>query len=370
MDKKKILIVCRAFYPENTPRAFRAAELAKEFSRQGYDVTVLLPGKSEIHCDFEKQHHVSIHDMGRTCWKSPDFGNSKVGYILTRAFYRFLSLAFEYPDLELMFKVAKALKKENNYDLLISIAVPYPIHWGVAKAWKQNQNTAKTWVADCGDPYMGCRTDSFRKWFYWAWVEKWFMRKADFVSIPVESARNAYYPEFQKKIKVIPQGFKINPLDRKLTQTTNQIPTFAYAGGFIPNIRDPRPFLDYLCSLEQDFLFVVFTSTPGLIENYQSKLKKKLQINNYIPREELLSVLSGMDFLVNFDNNTGAAVPSKLIDYAIAGKPVLNIEKSLNTKAIKHFMEGNYMDAMQTGDIDQYRIENVAAAFMALLVNI
>ena len=38
---KKILIVTRLFHPEITPRAFRAYELAKEFSRQGHDVTVL-----------------------------------------------------------------------------------------------------------------------------------------------------------------------------------------------------------------------------------------------------------------------------------------------------------------------------------------
>ena len=38
---KRILIVTRFFHPDITPRAFRAYELAKEFSRQGHDVTVL-----------------------------------------------------------------------------------------------------------------------------------------------------------------------------------------------------------------------------------------------------------------------------------------------------------------------------------------
>ena len=34
--KKRILIVSRSFYPDNSPRAFRTAELSKEFARQGH----------------------------------------------------------------------------------------------------------------------------------------------------------------------------------------------------------------------------------------------------------------------------------------------------------------------------------------------
>ena len=34
----------------------------------------------------------------------------------------------------LIWKENKVLKQEKGYDLLISIAVPHPIHWGVAMA--------------------------------------------------------------------------------------------------------------------------------------------------------------------------------------------------------------------------------------------
>ena len=366
MNKKKILIVCRAFYPENTPRAFRATELAKEFALQGHEVTVLTPKEDKFHLAFESEHKLTIRNLGTPRWKSPDFGSSKIGYFLTRVFYRLLSLSMEFPDIELMFLTAKALRKERDYDLLISIAVPYPIHWGVAKAWKKNQRIAKTWVADCGDPYVGCTTDSFRKWFYWGWVEKWFMRKADYITIPVESARTAYFPEFHSKIKIISQGFKMDtPTDK--TFTPNSIPTFAYAGGFIPGIRDPRAFLDYLCTLNDDFRFYIYTNNRPLVESYQSELKDKLIVSDFIPRTELLQKLSGMDFLVNFDNNTGTAVPSKLIDYVIMDRPVLNIMREPDTDNIQRFMKGDYTGKMILPDIDQYRIENVCNAFLSLL---
>jgi hypothetical protein len=193
------------------------------------------------------------------------------------------------------------------------------------------------------------------------------MRKTDFVTIPVESARAAYYAEFHSKIKIIPQGFKIKPIEIPTSTPANAVLTFAYAGGFIPNIRDPRPFLDYLSKLDFDFRFVVFTNSAELLEPYQEALGKKLQIKPYVPREELLSILATMDFLVNFDNNTGAAVPSKLIDYKVVNKPVLNIKKELNTIVIQEFLEKNYQNGLKIENIDQYRIENVCTQFLSLI---
>lgn len=368
MDNKRILIVSRSFYPQNSPRAHRTTELSAEFARQGHEVKVLTPKNSEIHSDFELKHNLIIGDLGKLRWKSPDFGKTRVGHLLTRSIFRLLSLGFEYPDIELMFKVAKKLKNEKDYDILISIAVPYPIHWGVAKRWKKNQQIAKVWIADCGDPYMGCDTDSFRKWWYFKYVEKWFMRKTDFITIPVESARRSYYEEFHSKIKVIPQGFKIHPIAVSKKQR-NDVLSFAYVGGFIKGIRDPRAFLNFLIQINKKFIFYIFTNNKEIIDGFEQTLADKLKVMSYIPRTELLTFLSKMDFVVNFDNNTETAVPSKLIDYKIVNKPILNITNKLNTKVIEEFLDRNYSNQMVIKNIDQYRIENVTAQFLALAEN-
>lgn len=366
MDKKKILIVCRWFYPENTPRAHRATELAKEFSVQGHSVTVLTPKETELHEQFEHEHQLTIKDLGKSRWRNPNFGNSKLGGFMSRATTRLLQLSIEYPNIEWFFKVKNALHTESGYDLLISIAVPYPVHWGVAKVWKRCNNKAKTWIADCGDPYMGNTTDSFKKWFYFKWVEKWFMRKADFITIPVESARNAYYKEFHPKIHIISQGFKIENTDYSKYYKPNEVPSFIYAGGFIPNIRDPRPFLDYLVTLNRDFRFYIYTNNRPLVETYINKLGEKLIVSDYIIREDLLQRIASMDFVVNFDNNTQTAVPSKLIDYAIAERPVLNIKKELDKENIVRFLDGDYAEKLEMPEVDNYRIENVCKSFLKL----
>jgi hypothetical protein len=365
MDKKKILIVCRTFYPEITPRAFRATELAKEMALQGHEVVVVTP-KDKIQEQFARENNIRFVDLGKMKWKVPSFGNKGFGYILTRSAVRLLQLSIEYPDLELVFKSRKVLRKLHGFDLLISIAVPYPIHWGVASIWSRKNKIAKTWVADCGDPYMGERTDTFKKWFYFKYVEKWFMRKANFISIPIESAKEAYYTEFHKKIKVIPQGFKFEKTIDNDALPNNPVPHFAYAGGFIHGMRDPRALLEYLSTVESDFRFYIYTRQHDMVSPFIKSLKGKLILKNYIPREQLLKELTRMDFLVNFDNNTGVQLPSKLIDYSIINRPVLNIKKEFDINTICNFFKGDYTGRMVLGDLTAYKIENVANSFLEL----
>lgn len=366
MDKKKIIIVSASFYPQNSPRANRATELAKELVRQGHQVKVLTVFGDSDYTKLAAEFKITLVNLGKRNWESLNFGKSKIGYFLTRVIYRLLSLGLEYPDIELALKVKRALINENNHDLLISSAVPYPVHWGVAAARKIDHRIAKIWVADCGDPYMGCQTDSFKKLFYFKYVEKWFMRKADFISIPIESARSGYYPEFQNKIRIIPQGFRFDPIKESGLPVKNEVPTFVYAGGFIPGIRDPRLFLDLLCSLDENFKFIVYTNTKKLIQTYKAKLNDKLEIREYIPRHELLKFMAKADFLVNFDNNTGVQSPSKLIDYSIVKRPILNIMNFIDTQIIISFIHGDYQGQLVIKNIDQYKIENVSRQFLDL----
>jgi hypothetical protein len=162
MSNKQILIVTQAFFPENSPRSFRATELAKEFSRQGHNVTVITPINNDLHPAFAIQHKLSIKDMGKFSWKQLAIKGNGIERLARRGIFRLSNLLFEYPGIQLYSLVKKSLKTEKGYDLVISIAVPYPVHWGVAAMWNHEKPLAKVWVADCGDPFMGDKTDSFR----------------------------------------------------------------------------------------------------------------------------------------------------------------------------------------------------------------
>jgi len=366
---KKILIISRSFYPVNSPRSFRTTELVKEFARQGHKVTLLTVKKDKYHIPFGRKFAVTIKDIGPLKFNRIDLnGAGRVARLLKRFIRRGLLLFFEYPDIELMYRVKEALKNESGYDLLISIAVPHPIHWGVAWAWKKRNSIAQTWVADCGDPYMGLELDSFNKLFYFKYLEKDFCRKADYISVPLEKAKEGYYPEFRDKIKVIPQGFKFEDTEINPTGYNKySVPSFAYAGGFIPGGRDPREFLEYLVSLDKQYKFILYTNSRYLVEPYVEMANGRIEIRDYIPRRELLKVLSGMDFLVNFENSTSLQLPSKLIDYYLTGRPVLSVESfDIDKEAIDEFLDGHYSKQYDYRDMDKYRIENVCRRFLDL----
>ena len=63
-----------------------------------------------------------------------------------------------------------------------------------------------------------------------------------------------------------------------------------------------------------------------------------------------------MDFLINFDNNTGRNLPSKLIDYSITNRPVLNITQEFSSEYLIAFLKGDYGKRMILPDIEQYHI--------------
>jgi len=301
MNKKRILIISQVFHPYISPRSFRATELAKELARQGNDVTVYTVLGKYDYARYEQEHKIKIKNIGRMLFgplKNFVMGQKSIlDFILEKMFRRLL----EFPDIELMFKIPRILKTEKNIDLLISIAIPYPIHWGCALAKSMyKESFPGTWAADCGDPYMGNKVAK-KPFFYFKYVEKWFCRKTDYIVVPIAGAIGAYYPEFHKKIKVIPQGFRFDSINLALNKTNNKVPTFAYAGSLYKRVRDPSMFLAYLANLDSEFKFILYTSSRDLITPFCKKLGAKIEIRNNIPRDQLLSVLSQMDFLVNFE---------------------------------------------------------------------
>lgn len=356
----KILIVSKYFYPDNTPRSFRTTELAEELLKQGHDVTVLLQNSDYHQKHFGKKGNgLKFINLGDTKLK-----NLKGKNIVVRFINRLLLQLFEFPDIQLVWMLTSSLKQLHGFDLLISIAVPHTIHWGVALSLK-NKGLTKKWIADCGDPYMGCKTDSFSKVFYFRYVEQFWCRKADFITIPIYEAVSGYYEEFWPKIKIIPQGFKFDQINENL-YVKNNIPVFAFAGTLSLKYRNPIPFVEYLLTLKTDFKFIVFNESD-ILKPYIDKLKGKIEVRNYLPREELLVLLSKMDFLVNFDNATNIQSPSKLIDYALTKRPILSIGNQINTNQISEFMSGYYSNGFTFPDLSMYNIKNVANSFIKLV---
>jgi len=366
MIQKKILIVGNSFYPNNDPRSLRTTALAKEFSIMGHDVTVLTPKKETVHKQFEIKHGVQIKDLGKSSFKEIGVASgNKITLLFKRVVKRILNYFFDYPYVEWMFKVKRKLKEESGYDLLITIAFPHAIHWGTAWAWRAKNKIAKTWVADCGDPFMGTENDSFKKIFYFKYLEKNWGKKVDYITIPMEEARTAYYPEFQDKIRIIPQGFSFPELT--LVKKNNKIPTFLYSGNIGSYLHNYTPFFNLLNSINEDFKFIVFTKEKHIYKRYLNKVLDKVEINDYVEREKLITQMQEVDFLIHFPYTNHSQKSLKLVDYSYSGTPILSYKGKEDNPNVLQFLRGDYTTQYPSESIAPYKIENVCNQFLTLI---
>jgi hypothetical protein len=362
----KILIVSAYFYPDIEPRSFRTIGLVEELLKRDHNITLYIPYRDFDYTLYTEKNKIKIKYLTKKKLfpNLPD-GNSFVNKVIGVLFSK-LIIYTQYPFIRLFFCIPLKLYKLSNYDLMISIAAPHSVHWGCAKAVSINKKLCKKWIADCGDPFMGDQTT--KRPFYFKYFENYFCKKADYITIPIANAITSYYPEYRSKIKIIPQGFDFSDASKYVKLRKNICPTFAYAGAFYAKYRDPTNFLDYLTTLNLNFKFVMYTGNSKLLDKYANILGDKLEVHDYIPRDELLQELSQMDFLINIENKGLAQSPSKLIDYALVHRPIfpVSMDNSININLFVEFLNGDYQNGYNIGDIDQYNIHNVVDRFLEL----
>lgn len=363
----RILIVSGYFYPHITPRSHRTTELVKAFSRQGHEVVLLIPEFEADYTQFLIKHKgVTLKNI-LTHYERQFLSSDSRWSILLK---RIVGLLFEYPEIKYYFTLPKVLRKESGYDLLLSIAAPHSIHWGVMRSMKKKKKPAKKWIADCGDPFMFTPLLNKPHPFYFKYFEKSFCKKADYITVPLESAKAGYYPEFHDKIRIIPQAYDFDEVKIKTPYTPNKIITFAYAGTFIKGTSEPGPILDFLINASVDFRFIIYTKQQGLFDKYISLLGEKIVLKPYVDRYELLFELSKMDFLLAFEFTTTIIIPSKLIDYSLTRRPILSIHpQKMDKEKFLQFLKGDYSQQTVINNIENYNITNATKQFIALAAN-
>ena len=77
-NKKRILLVSNGFFPEISPRSYRVTELAKEFYRQGHNVTVISKYRDHDYTDFLHQYPIKLKMWGKSFLKPVP--SSIIGY--------------------------------------------------------------------------------------------------------------------------------------------------------------------------------------------------------------------------------------------------------------------------------------------------
>lgn len=361
--KMKILIISRNTWPLQGPRAFRTQELSEELVRQGHEVTLYTVHGDMDYAEYEMMTGVKMRDIHPRLPIGANDGKNRYN-LWRRVLFHYFNRMLLYPDVELHFTVDSIIQREKDVDLLITIAVPHTIHSGAARSKKKHPSSfPKLWVADCGDPFFlspFMNTPKFMEKFERSWCEA-----CDYITVPTEDSKDGYFPEYHDKIRVIPQGFDFSktPIAR---YKKNAVPTFVFCGMVYPGKRDVRSFMDFLLRCNRPFKFKLMMKSP-LEARYEEESNRQIEYIIGKGRKEVILECSKADFLINVKNPNSSQTPSKLIDYGISGRPVLNISNDFcEQEQFEEFCQGDYHSQLVLPDLEQYKIENVAKKFVEL----
>ena len=369
----RVLVLSAWYYPARNPRAFRTTELVRELHRRGHHVDLFIP-KDAIVDDFGmgNVHKVDVERPLERQLTEPSAHPSLRRVVVS--FIRWASRFFlgvgprdMWYGGHLFWTMCQHRKEMKDYDMEIAISYPFSVLL-VSRFIEHFYHTATVRIADCGDPLY--RNPSFAKAWYLKWAEKWVLSGYHYISVPFDRAKEAYEGLAPPtKITTIPQGVRLVDIDGALCRP-NAVPTFCYAGIFYEHIRNPKFFLDYLLTLDQSFLFLVYcfedTFSQDMLSSYKNLLGEKLLINSPIDRESLIHEMAKMDFVINFDNDNATQRPSKLIDYAMSRRPILSFNcQTFRPEVFQAFLKGDY-SAQYHVDLEQYDIRRVVDQFEEL----
>ncbi len=359
---KKILIVTHWYYPRSVPRAFRAKELVDELNRKGYKVDILVGDYKE---KFKASELSKITKEKIKFNKNSRYSNNYLLQKIKKISEYFIGERFLISSGTYIYKNLDIA----NYDVIISIGLPFYIHLVTAIKIKVKKFKGIS-IADWSDPFY---KSNIKVAPYFRYLQKFTCTQFSFNVSPTKKTESYFSEYTNKKIEIIPQGFNFEKIKIN-NYTPNEITKFGYAGIFYEDIRNPEKLLEALTKINKDFVFVLFTIDHGAIYQkvllkYKEILGNKLEIYGLIPREECIQKMSQFDFLINLDNVTQNQVPSKLIDYTLTKRPILTVPSDkVNISELKKFLSGDY--SKQTViDINSFDIKNVVKKFIDLIEN-
>lgn len=368
MPQKRILVISFSYRPLNNPRAFRWTHLSKKIVAAGHSVDVVtswVPGCS----DTERLGNLSIHRAG---WKFLErvrgrrrLAREQAGKVTIletssllakakRALLRGVNWLWRnlyWPDPSCLWffparQMALALIAQKPYDVVISVA---PTFTAVAVGHSVRKRLAgAVWLLDLGDPFSFLEGAPPNNPTLYAGLNRWYERKvfaqADVISVTNPQTQQRYaevFPESAAKLLVIPPLLSLPQSGPKPAVPGRLV----YVGTMYRNIREPGFLLElFKRALEAGLsdetelhCYGDVSSCMDIIARYESLLGKRVFFHGVVSRDVAAQALDEAQFLVNIGNETTYQLPSKVVEYAATGKPIINFAKSRMDSSVGFF---------------------------------
>lgn len=337
----KVLLIGQTYRPANKPRSFRLINLAVGLEDHFDDVHVACFTNN----DWFDNKKTNVFSLGKSTFLYENSNGIVKRSFASKLLIFILSKFISIQELYVAGRVFLFLiRSKIKYSLIITVAQPHGINWGVA-FYKYLTKNRTIWFADCGDPFYFNPFVKIKYPYITRWIEKYWCRIVNEIFVPFEKAKDGYFFEFREKFHSLPQGYYFDLEKYKSLYAKNNIIKFAYAGAFYKGFRDPNKFIEQLLSSNENFEFVIYTDSITVI-NQEYLFDPRIKVCGIIPRDELLIELAKMDFLVYFENNNEIQLGSKLIDYGISCRPVLRIGLDIDHKVLARVLKYDFSDCI------------------------
>lgn len=375
-QERRLLVITFSYPPVLSPRAFRWEALTAHFASCGWEVHVLTswqPGLPHR----ETMRGVHVHRAG---WTAADTLRSRLGRptrahsrhaedskrgkaSLAELLRRCLWRPFYWPDSSFLWywparRAALRLAGTLRPDVIVTVSPTFTAHL-VGRAVRRR--LAARWILDIGDPFSLQEESppNNRRLFgpLNLAAERQILELADHVCVTTEGTAARYaeaFPTASRKLRVIPPlaaGDDATPSWPTAFPPDEAI-RLVYAGTLYKGLREPGYLLRLVDALRTRFaarkielhLFGEMRVFAEELRVWGERLGGSVQVHGLVSREMVAAALDGADIIVNIGNNSRDQLPSKVVEYAATGRPILNLVRTpADTSAV--FL-GSYPDLL------------------------
>ena len=338
----RLLIVTHSYAPDATPRAFRWAAIAAHWAAQGHAVHVLTTGRGggprlavESGVTVHRNGERVVGTVSRGAAGTPSTGTTPRRPLL-KCLYDATWKPLYWPDYAATWyfaarDAARKLMVAERFDAVVTVSHPFTGQL-VGLALRQAFPDLR-WLADMGDPFSLPGSVAVNNATLYAGLnrrlERRVLARCDGAAVTIEGCRAALaaaFPREAKKLVVIPPLLSLPDAPLPLPAALGEAGTInlVYLGMLYPGIREPGPLLSLFAAMRRAHPALrlhFFGDTQGLIE----RSGDGVEMHGPVERERVGPIMAAADVLVNIANGTGYQLPSKLVEYVHAGRPILNI---------------------------------------------
>jgi len=366
----KILLLSHNFGGGFDPRGYRWRSIVSYLVEKGHKVDVLTYGFGA----WSDQDGVTVYSVCRSPTKPNSVGKltkiDKYFRFQIRVLRAFLQTII-WPDgavrwLPSYYALGRKLLSSTDYDFMISSSHPFTIHL-VGLLLKKTYPFVP-WGVDCGDPFFLLKGQSRKNRFLFDWlsfnIEKKIYKLSHSVYFTFSGCvelHRKHFPQFRDKFFEIPHLLS----DENLTKLESNIQfqerfVFGYFGGWHLNIREPVKVIKFFTE-NKDIIeatvgkfCVVFYGGGNIADLFGQILidESIFQIHKRVDKFEALNMMRRCNILINVGNSSDTQLPSKVVDYFAANRPIMNFITSSTDTSSEFFAKHdlNSLDICMSGD--------------------